>query len=81
MPISIEAQKWFSVSHSIFILEFICIIRTKFVKPERKIIYMNEIQFKERKFKGNNIIWILFLIIALYVVAASVFQEKFTTFF
>ena len=41
---------------------------------------MNEIQFKERKFKGNNIIWILFLIIALYVVGASVFQEKFTTF-
>ena len=80
MPISIEAQKWFSVSHSIFILEFICIIRTKFVKPERKIKYMNEIQFKERKFKGNNIIWILFLIIALYVVGASIFQEKFTTF-
>ena len=41
---------------------------------------MNEIQFKERKFKGNNIIWILFLIIALYVVGASIFQEKFTTF-
>lgn len=41
---------------------------------------MNEIEFKERKFKGNNIIWILFLIIALYEFGASIVQLGFIYF-